>query len=255
MRPRRLRTALTAVAVSLALVGCGGDDSDGDAAAGDSTTSSTTTTSSTSTSSTTTNPSSTTAGGDLPGEQIDIFPYEDAALAVVGVASDDELNIRAGPSVDFEVVGTAGATATDLVATGENRQVESGAIWARVELPDADTTGWANTAFLLQPGVADDVTAALYPSTEDRPTGSLEDLAFAVAAEVAPDQPEPDIVISDGPFPDRGEVAVDVIGLPDDATGGFRLRVFAEGSEASFTLDTVERTTFCRRGVTDGLCV
>lgn len=156
----------------------------------------------------------------------------------------------------FEVVGTAGPTETGLVATGENRQLESGAIWARIELPDLDTTGWASTAFLLQPGEVDDVTSQLYPAPEDRPTGSLEDLAFAAAAEVAPERPEPAIVISDGPFPARGEVAVDVIGLPDDATGGFRLRVFAEGSEGSFTLDTVERTTFCRRGVTDdGLCV
>ncbi|MDZ7676209.1 MAG: SH3 domain-containing protein [Acidimicrobiales bacterium] len=256
MRPPRFRHALTAIAVSLVLLGCGGDDSDDDAATGDSTTSSTTTTSSTSTTdSTTTSPSSTTADGDLPGEPIDIFPDEGAALAVVGVAADDELNIRAGPSVDFEVIGTAGPNQTGLIATGENRQLESGAIWARIELPGGDPAGWANTAFLLQPGVVDDVTSQLYPSTDDRPTGSLEDLAFSVADEVASDEPEPNIVISDGPFPARGEVAVDVIGLPDDSIGGYRLRVFAEGSGGSFTLDTVERTAFCRRGVTDGLCL
>jgi hypothetical protein len=155
---------------------------------------------------------------------IDILPSDGAEMAVVGVA----------------------------VATGTNRQLDSGAIWAELEI--GDITGWANTAFLLQSGVVEDVTASRYPTPSDRPTAeTLVDLAQVVADA----QRWQDVTIVDGPsVGDLGEVAVDVLGLRDDSVGGVRLRIFAEEGPDGFTVRTVEQTARCRRGVgEDGLCV
>lgn len=199
--------------------------------------------------------SSTTAAGtsDLPGEPVDIFPYDGATLAVVGVAADDVLNVRARPDVEADIVFTLDPLHTGAVATGNNRQLPGGAIWAEIE--DDGRSGWANTAFLLQPGVVTDETAALYPSPSDRPTtDTMAEMARTVAAEVAAEEPESAVTIVDGPtVGDLGEVTVDVIGLGDDSVGGYRLHIFAEpdGGGESFTLRTVESTALCSRGVDD----
>ena len=82
-----MRRLAVVVLASLAVVACG-DDGD----------SNTTTPDTTSTSLATT----TTSATELPGERVEIYPYEGAALAVVGVASDDTLNVRVGPGTDFD---------------------------------------------------------------------------------------------------------------------------------------------------------
>lgn len=255
---RRRSSTVAALAVAgllLLLLGACGDDDD-TAEAGDG---STTTVESASTSTDAT--TSTTATDDpdpatLPGTVIDLFPYDGASMAVVGVAADDVLNVRAGPGVDFDVVATLDPTSDgEAIATGTNRQLDGGAIWAEVRI--GDVSGWANTAFLLQAGTVDDATAELYPTPGDRPSAeTLVDLAGVVADAVASEDPPSEITIVDGPsVGDLGEIAVDVIGLGDDSVGGYRLRIFAEEGPDTFTVRTVERTTFCSRGAgSDGLC-
>lgn len=217
-----------------------------------------TTTPSTTVVPTTTAPAST---APLPGERIEIYPYAGARLAVVGVAADDTLNVRAGPSTDYPVAFTLEPLADDIRATGHNR-IGEGA-WAEIDV--GGRTGWASIAFLLQPGLVDDVTARWYPSPSDRPSATTM-TALAQAVERSwrqegigsggSEEPDPRAgVVVDGPRGgDLSEVTIDVLGIPDDAGGGVRLHIFAERAAGRFTLRTVELTELCRRGVTDGMC-
>lgn len=192
-------------------------------------------------------------GAPLPGERIKIFPYEGAQLAVVGVAADDTLNVRSGPGTEFDVVFDLDPMATNATATGHNRSVGEAGFWSEIAVDGR--TGWARAAFLLQPGQVRDITAALFPTPADRPKAkTMLELGQTVARLRASDDPASDVVVVDQPtVGDVGEIAVDVIGFGDDSVGGERLKIFAEpgpGGE-SFTVRTVEATTFCSRGVTD----
>lgn len=251
-------------AVTLIVAGCGDDDAETttDTSVPTGTETDTQTEDETETETETADPSSSTTAAptpsELPGERIDIFPYEGAELAVVAVEADDVLNVRAAPGVEYAVVTALDPLADGILPTGHNRQLDDGSIWAEI---DADgETGWANTAFLAHPGDVRDATSALYPTPADRPRAeTMVELGELVAATVAGDgEPQPDIVVVDGPtVGDLGEITVDVVGFPDDSVLGDRLHVFAEpdpGGE-SFTVRTVEATTLCRRGVSDGLCV
>lgn len=193
----------------------------------------------------------------LAGEPYDGLPLrgQPATLAVIGVAADDVLNVRAGPGVDTEIVATLDPLATDVAASGAARRLP-GSIWLEV---DADgTTGWANSSFFAFLGSTDDITSRLLADLDERPSApTLEELAREIAALVGSEDPPSDIVISDGPsVGDLGEVTVDVVGLFDDAQRGVRLVVFTTVEDDGFTLRTVEATALCGRGVTDdGRCV
>jgi hypothetical protein len=253
---RRVLIALTAFALLAAVCG---DDDDAQTATDETTTTveADDTTTSTSTTEGTTSTTATPTPAQTPGERIDIFPYEDAELAVVSVAADDVLNVRAAPGVSYEIVAELDPLADGIRATGHNRNLDDGSIWAEVEVDG--TTGWANTAFLAQLGDTDDTTSRVYPDTADRPVAdTMVQLGEEVARDVAgADADDVTIVVVDGPsVGDLGEITVDVTGFRDDSVLGERLRIFAveEGGE-SFRLRTIEATTLCRRGVSDGLCV
>lgn len=251
---RRLLPGL--LAATLLLAGCGDDDAE-TAATETETTTETDTATETETETVGTSTSTTTASSDLPGERIEIFPYEGTTVAVVGVPADDVLNVRAAPDPAAEVVAELDPLADGMTATGHNRQLAADALWAQIDT--GDVRGWVNATFLGHVGATEDATAGLYPSPEDRPLAdTLTLLAEEVADAVAQaDGAGPRIVIVDGPsVGDLGEVTVDVLGFPDDSVLGLRLRIFAEeeGGEA-FRLRMVESTTLCRRGVSDGLCV
>lgn len=250
------RTAAVLATVALLLAGCGDDDAETSAGATTST-QPTAADESTTSSQPTTSTTATPTPAELPGERIEIFPYEDASLAVVGVAADDVLNVRAAPGTSYEVVAELAPLADGVVATGHNREVEGGQIWAEVDTGDA--RGWVSAAFVSQVGTTEDATSRLYPDVADRPLAdTMAQLAGRVAADVvAGGEREPRVVVVAGPeVGDLGEVTVDVLDYPDDAVLGERLRIFAEpeGGE-SFRVRSVESTTLCRRGVSDGLCV
>ncbi|MFW6034017.1 MAG: SH3 domain-containing protein [bacterium] len=215
---------------------------------------------STTPSTTTTAPPATEPPGaaSLPGERVDIFPYEGAQLTVVGVAADDTLNVRSGPGLDFDVLTQLDPLATNVTATGHNRSLGDTDVWS--ELTVDGKTGWANRAFLMQSGQVTDVTTALFPTPADRPAAAtMLELGELVAGRRASDDPPSDIVVVDGPtVGDVPEITLDVIGLGGDAQGGERLKIFAErgpGGEG-VTVRAVEATRLCLRAVTeDGLCV
>lgn len=210
-------------------------------------------------------PVTTVPEGELPGERIEIFPYPGAQLAVVGVAADDVLNVRAGPGTEYPVLVGLGPLTTGVAATGHNRSVPEGGIWALVT--GGGATGWANVSFLAQLGATRDVTTEIAPSPADLPgADTMLELGQLVAgARIVPmgEGGENTIVsgtstVVDGPHVgDLGEITIDLLGFQDDAILGERLHVFAtpgEGGEA-FVLKSVEATDLCRRAVDAGLCV
>lgn len=68
---------------------------------------------------------------------------------VVGVASNDVLNIRVGPGVSYRIVGGFAPHGRDIWVTGRGRTLPSGAYWVEVILDRAaGRTGWVNSRFL-----------------------------------------------------------------------------------------------------------
>ena len=269
LRGPRMLTRLLAIVAAVALLAgaCGGDDDDGtsaDTTVDDSSTTTTDGTDGTDNDTVTTTGSTQTSGGSsstdgsattLPGEEIDLFVKDGDVLGVVGVAYDDELNIRVAPGADQEIVATAQPTDDDLVATGRARSLPS-SIW--YELTVDGTTGWVNSRFVAFIGGTDDATAE-YLSRNDRPTAeTMMDLGEFVAAGFASTDPESEIVQVVAPtVGDLGEVTYDVIGIGDDAQIGYRLHIFGqeEDSGESFALRTIERTALCGRGLSGEFCV
>jgi hypothetical protein len=240
----------------LLIAACGDPGADATTTSRATTTTSIATTTSASTTTTTT-PTTTTSDDDLPGEPIDFGPAAGDEVAVVGVAHDDVLNVRAAPGTDSEVVAELEPTATGLIATGRARSLPE-SIWFEVEVEGV--SGWVSSAFVGYLGLTDDATAEVIEALGETPGAeTMLDLGLIVAEAMSSDEPPSRIVMSVAPtVGDLGEVTYDVVGLGDDALGGVRLHVFgdpAEGGEG-FVLSNVERTFICSRGVTaDGFCV
>jgi len=255
----RSRAVLVGLVLALAAVGCGGDD---DAADGRTTTTEAPTTEASSTEPSSTSepddpttsetPTDTIPESELPGERLDIYPYADAPLAVVGVEADDELNARSGPGTSYGVLFTLGPTDDGFAALGHNRTVGE-SFWVLVEADGR--AGWVHGGYVAIPGATNDVTSAL---PADLGGETMLDVAEAVAAARVGDAPAPRTAVVAGPtVGDLGEVTVDVIGFADDSLKGERLHVFASelDSGEGFVVRTVEATALCARGVTaDGLC-
>jgi uncharacterized protein YraI len=255
---RRL-TVLVLVALVAAACGRGGE-----VAGQDTTTTApaeTTTTAAPAETTTTAAETTTTAApadpADLPGERVDIFPYEGDELAVVGVERGDELNLRAGPGVEFPVIAELAPLATGVVATGHNRSLAADGFWSEVRVDGQ--TGWANSRYLAHLGATRDATSELVGTGTPPQASSMEELARQVGDPLIADDTEgtAEAVIVDGPHQgDLAEIVVDVVGLPDDSVLGERLHLFAIRDGSAFILRTIEATTLCRRGVTaEGLCV
>lgn len=247
------RPLIPALAVLL-IAACGGSATDSTTTTQATPTSVSTTTVSTTT---TTAATTTTSDEDLPGEPIDIGPAAGDEVAVVGVAHDDVLNLRAAPGTDSEVLAELAPTATGLIATGRARSLPE-SIWFEVAVEDV--TGWVSSAFVGYLGLTDDATAELIEALGETPEAeTMLDLGLIVAEAMSSDEPPSRIVMSVAPVVgDLGEVTYDVVGFGDDALGGVRLHIFgdpAEGGEG-FVLSNVERTYICSRGVTDdGFCL
>jgi hypothetical protein len=82
------------------------------------------------------------ASGDvIPGSPSG--PY-----AVILVKSNDVLNIRSGPGVDYPIIGSFQPTYTDVMRTGPSSQVDN-ALWVEVQIPSGKT-GWVNAKYLTE---------------------------------------------------------------------------------------------------------
>ena len=68
-------------------------------------------------------------------------------FAVVGVASDDVLNVRAGPGVGHDIVGTIPYHGLDVDVRAGGQEV-AGSWWVPVEYQGV--TGWANNSYLAR---------------------------------------------------------------------------------------------------------
>lgn len=263
MKPPSLRHAVFVfAALVLGASACGDDDT-----AADDTTSTTdvevTTTTSTPPSSTTTAPQTTSAeatgpvdDADLPGEPFDIGPGEGAVVSVVGVASDDVLNVRRLPDVTSDILDELDPLTDDVELTGRKRLLTTSAWW---EIDLGDDVGWANSAFLAPTAATNDITSQLLADmggavTADSVDGVIDQVIDHFTQGV--DEPVPDVVVSSAPSDgDLIEGTVDVTGYPDDSVLGERLHLFIAEENATFGLRTVESTTLCRRGSDGELCV
>lgn len=203
---------------------------------------------STSTTTTASEVTTTTWAGEPAG---DPMPAAGSLLGVVGVAHDDELNVRRGPGIDHPVVGRLAPDEEAVVASGRAWLVDGRVWW---EVSKGGISGWASSRYLAHLGSVDDLTwlvverlGGRYPEAE-----TMLDLGLEVARALASDEPPSTIVMSVAPtVGDLGEVTYDLVGVGDDSLAGWRLHVFGRPSESGegFVLHTVEATDLCSRGV------
>ena len=254
---KRLLVLLGVVAVLAASCGSTGDTTTTTAAPATTVAPTTTTEPATTTSiapTTTAAPATTTT---LPGEPMDFGPAAGDQIAVVGVAYDDVLNLRAAPGTDQEILLGLAPTYEDMIAKGNTRRLPA-SIWYEVDA--AGATGWVSSRFVAYIGATEDVTALVVDRFGEIPSAeTMLDLGDAVA-DVMKSQGEPESRITVTVAPDVGdvgEVTIDIIGFGDDALFGLRLVIFGQplGSGEGFSLMSVESTALCGRGVSaDGLC-
>jgi hypothetical protein len=193
----------------------------------------------------------TTTTGELPGEPIDFGPAAGDVVAVIGVAHDDVLNLRAAPGADQPIVAEIPNTYDSLTAAGETRELP-GSFWIGVDYEG--TPGWVNLRYIGYLGDTTDETSVVVGEVDGAET--MLDLGYLVANTFASDDPPSEIVLVEAPtVGDLGEVTYDVIGLGDDAQRGWRVHVFGTPITEAFTLRTVEVTALCGRGVDNGACV
>ncbi len=266
---RRRALGLVAIIAALALfvVACGDDTTetsdttttsvDGTDTTTDTDTSDTTDAVTTATTATTATSQSSSATTGLPGEPFEGFAKDGDVLAVMGVAHDDKLNIREAPGTDQALLTRVGPLEDNLTATGR-AQALSRSIWYEVSTADG-ITGWANSSFLGFVGSVDDVTSAFLDGGDPPVTETMQQMGELVAAAYVSTEPGSRVVQTVAPTAgDLHEITYDVIGVGDDSTGGYRLHIFAVSNgdnDEGFTLTSIERTTFCMRGLAGELCV
>ncbi len=219
------------------------------------TTTATTTTETPTTSTTPPDTTTTTADpgeGGLPGEAVEFGPAAGDIVAVVGVAHDDVLNLRAAPGASQEILEGIPPLYDSLTALGNARELPS--LW--IEVDYEGTEGWVNLRYIAYLGDTNDITASVVENLGEVPGGeTMLELGMLVARSVAGDS-SADIVMSVAPtVGDLGEITFDITGFEDDSVRGGRYHVFGQPIEGAFALKAVEATVFCSRGVDDGVCV
>jgi hypothetical protein len=195
--------------------------------------------------------------GELPGESVDLGPRAGDALAVVGIAHDDVLRLRAAPGEVEGVLATIAPTQAGLIAQGQTRAVP-GAFWTLVDR--GGTPGWVNMRDVAYLGDTFDATADRLSAIGARPSArTMTELGRLVTESMRSPDAEPTpriVVVLDETVGDLGEVTLDLIGLGDDSLRGYRVHVFGEPVDGGFVLRNVEVTILCARGVGEGrLCL
>lgn len=197
-------------------------------------------------------PQEPTDDGDLPGEAVEIHPYQGGGLAVIGVAAEDVLHLRSGPGIDSTSLAELSPLTMDIHATGHNRQVDDGSFWAQIDVEGV--TGWASPTYLAYPGQVTDITSEI-PELPAAPDAQSAAMLIADGL-LSGHPPSARAVVVDRPPPgDLHEIVLDVVGYGDDSLTGERLHIFLDRDGDSFTVRTVEATLLCSRGVSDGLCL
>lgn len=203
---------------------------------------------------TTTTTESTTTTVPWRGQEIDLFSQPGDVFGVVGVEHDDVLNVRAGPGVEHGIIAMLDPLGT-ATATGRTWELPD-SFW--YELDVDGELGWSNIRFLAYLGGVDDVTSQIVASRGEIPiAATMDELGLIVTEEFVSVEPRSRVALAVAPsVGDLGEVTYDVLGIGDDAVGGFRLHVFGQPiEEGGFGLASVERTVLCTRGLSGELCV
>ena len=196
-----------------------------------------------------------TTTSTLAGREVSIGLGAGVSLAVVGIEHHDVLNMRAGPGVHEPVIATAEPTSTGLIAQGKTRMLPDGALWVEVEF--ATVVGWVYLGHVATLADTADATAFVVAQLGEYPTTtSMQEMGQIVASVFATTDPQSRIVMVATAAPGTvQDTTFDVIGVGDDAIGGYRIRVFAVPVSDGLGFHSAEVTTLCIRGVTtDGLC-
>lgn len=252
MTSARLPVLLLAAALLVAACGSSSDETTTTAAGdGEQTAITTTTTGAPATTEATTTTDADATTTTIAGTAVDEGPQAGDVLAVVGIAYDDVLNVRALPGFLNDVADTIEPLGT-VAATGVTRDLGR-ALWT--ELDTGTATGWSNLTYLAYLGGEDDATGEVVEAFEGVPIApSMEELGLLVARMMESADVQSLIVMAVAPV--DNQVTFDVVGLGDDAVAGYRLVVNGSGTEEGFALVTVVRTSLCARGVDEaGLCV
>lgn len=75
-------------------------------------------------------------------------PESEARYEVAFVTSDDTLNVRSGPGVDYDVVAELPPQAGGIVVEPEGATLVTGSLWTPIDTDRA--SGWVNSQFLTQ---------------------------------------------------------------------------------------------------------
>lgn len=240
----------------------------------------------------------TTPDTELPGTPATFGPAAGTQLGVIGVAHDDWLNVRDVPNGEvvatltlqlspqspaesallvrdaeaeaaFARIGVAGVT-----ATGRSRDLAT-STWHEIQA--GPIIGWASSNYLapLVPETALDITAQVTADIDGAATAdTFTALVERIVATVASDEPASRVrtVAPPGAFEAVVDIAVDVVGQPDDSIRGYRLLISADAAgdvaaavtdgdiatdAGPYMLRSVSATPLCysHRGVSaDGAC-
>jgi hypothetical protein len=182
----------------------------------------------------------------LPGEPVEFGPAAGDVLAVVGVAHDDVLNLRAAPGATQPILAGIPPLYDDLVAQGETRDLPR-SFWIAVDYEG--TEGWVNLRYIGYLGRTTDITVEIVDGIS---ATTMLELGLSVAEAQGHDRANAVVTSA----PSGGEITVDVVGLEDDSVRGVRFHVLGRRAGSNFAIDQVEATPICSRGVDgDGICV
>ena len=240
----------------------------------------------------------TTPDTELPGTPATFGPAAGTQLGVIGVAHDDWLNVRDVPNGEvvatltlqlspqspaesallvrdaeaeaaFARIGVAGVT-----ATGRSRDLAT-STWHEIQA--GPIIGWASSNYLapLVPETALDITAQVTADIDGATTAdTFTALVERIVATVVSDEPASRVrtVAPPDAFEAVVDIAVDVVGQPDDSIRGYRLLISADAAgdvaaavtdgdiatdAGPYMLRSVSATPLCysHRGVSaDGAC-
>ena len=200
----------------------------------------------------------TTPDAELPGTPAAFGPAAGTQLGVIGVAYDDWLNVRDVPNGEVVAtltlqlsIGGAGleesallvrdAAAEELfarigiaslTATGRTRDLAT-STWHEIQA--GPVVGWASSNYLapLSPSAQFDITAQVTADIDGVAAAeTLDELVERIVATVASNEPVSRVrtVAPPGAFEAIIDIAVDVVGQPDDSIRGYRLLIAAHAA-------------------------
>lgn len=186
----------------------------------------------------------------LPGESFDGILSPGAVFGVIGVAVDDQLNVRAVPGADQAIVDSLDPLTAGLVYTGRARLLDPPvAVWYEVEVHGL--FGWVHSRFVAPLSGTFDITSEVVDVVGEIPTGATVDEIVEIVLEARSRfaDPEPTGILVDGPTAgDLHEITYDLVGFGDDSVLGERLHLFIAEEDDVFGLKSVEVTYLCARG-------